>query len=945
MKFPTGSLVSFRGREWVVLPPKDEQSLLLKPLGGTEAEIACAFPGLEKIDPASFPPPNPQAPGDARSCALLRDAVKLGLRATTGPFRSFGHIAVDPRPYQLVPLLLAMRQDPIRLLIADDVGIGKTIEALLIAREMLDRGEISRICVLCPPQLAEQWQKEMAEKFHLEAELVLPSTVARLERGLGATQSIFEKFPITVVSLDFIKTEKRRNEFFRACPEFVIIDEAHACALGGKQGKQRYNLVRNLAEDPNRHMLFVTATPHSGKEDVFRSLLALLNPTLASLPEDLSGSEHEKDRKFLAEYFVQRRRGDIRAYLDEKTPFPERKTQELTWQASDAWKELFKKTLAVARQGIENEAESSIWRQRLSWWSAIALLRAVSSSPAAALQTLGNRTRPIAEAAQETSPDAEAIDAVGRQLLYDDDSGEEGGAMDCLPEADQTVSAKLKRHLAELAAMAKNLTGENDAKLQALLPHLKKLLEDGFSPVIFCRFIPTAQYLAAELRKAFPECEVAGITGQLPPEAREEGVTRLASHAKRILVCTDCLSEGINLQENFNAVIHYDLSWNPTRHEQREGRADRFGQSFPEVRCITWYGTDNPMDGMILDVLLRKHEAIRKSLGISVPVPEDLEKVMETLLKGLLLRKRQPQDQSRLELPGIREFSEPEKERLAAEWDKIKAREEKRTKAFFAQHSIKTFDVAHCLAETEAAGGGPAEVERFVLEACPLLGGTAQQTQTAGRVTTSLSFDDQARSALPDLPLPENGRPCVFRPPAKRGELLLSRTHPFVERLGAWLAESTLDSETAKILPRCGAMRTSAVQSLSTLLLCRFRFEIATTGAINHSSLAEECVAIAFEGPLTKATRMPLESLDKLFTAKPASNVPSDIATVWLEKAVNALPGFAAEIAAFQQERAEALLTTHRNARDASKKRNLRYKVTPQGQPDILGIFIYLPQG
>jgi len=102
---------------------------------------------------------------------LLREAARLSTRAAAGPFRSFARIAVEPRPYQLVPLMMALRLDPVRLLIADDVGIGKTIEAALVARELLDRGEIQRLAVLCPPHLAEQWQKELAEKFHIETEL------------------------------------------------------------------------------------------------------------------------------------------------------------------------------------------------------------------------------------------------------------------------------------------------------------------------------------------------------------------------------------------------------------------------------------------------------------------------------------------------------------------------------------------------------------------------------------------------------------------------------------------------------------------------------------------------------------------------------------------------------------------------------------------------------
>src|SRR5439155_4138330 len=120
--------------------------------------------------PATLALPAPPQAGDRTAGALLRDAVRLGLRTGAGPFRSLGRIAVEPRAYQLVPLLMALKLSPIRLLIADDVGVGKTIEALLIAREMLDRGEVRRLCVLCPPHLCEQWQAEMDQKFHLDAE-------------------------------------------------------------------------------------------------------------------------------------------------------------------------------------------------------------------------------------------------------------------------------------------------------------------------------------------------------------------------------------------------------------------------------------------------------------------------------------------------------------------------------------------------------------------------------------------------------------------------------------------------------------------------------------------------------------------------------------------------------------------------------------------------------
>ena len=132
------------------------------------------MPSLEstKVESATFPPPDSSTPGSYSSAILLRDALRLKLRSGAGPFRSFGHIAVEPRAYQLVPLLMALKMPVVRLLIADDVGIGKTIEAGLIVRELLDRGEISRFAVLCPPHLVEQWQSELLERFHIRAAAV-----------------------------------------------------------------------------------------------------------------------------------------------------------------------------------------------------------------------------------------------------------------------------------------------------------------------------------------------------------------------------------------------------------------------------------------------------------------------------------------------------------------------------------------------------------------------------------------------------------------------------------------------------------------------------------------------------------------------------------------------------------------------------------------------------
>ena len=199
-----GTLIHARGRDWVVLPDSTADLLMARPVGGLDEEVTGILPAVEPVASATFRLPTAADLGDFTAGQLLRDAARLSTRAAAGPFRSFGRIAVEPRPYQLVPLMMALKLDPVRLLIADDVGIGKTIEAGVIARELLDRGEIRRLAVLCPPHLAEQWQRELAEKFHIEAELVLSSTIQRLERDLPLGVSVFDRHRCTIVSTDFI---------------------------------------------------------------------------------------------------------------------------------------------------------------------------------------------------------------------------------------------------------------------------------------------------------------------------------------------------------------------------------------------------------------------------------------------------------------------------------------------------------------------------------------------------------------------------------------------------------------------------------------------------------------------------------------------------------------------------------------------------------------------
>ncbi len=199
----------------------------------------------------------------------------------------------------------------------------------------------------------------------------------------------------------------------------------------------------------------------------------------------------------------------------------------------------------------------------------------------------------------------------------------------------------------------------------------------------------TAEYLAKHLRAQLgPEVEVVPITGRMSDEERRIRITEIDPEKPRILVSTDCLSEGVNLQDKFTAVVHYDLPWNPNRLEQREGRVDRFGQPAPRVKAIRFYGQDNPIDGIVIKVLLEKARTIHKTLGIYVPVPEESESVTQAVLEALFLKGRWGKaaelgfDVERIDR--VRELHQTWEEKSTAE---------KRRRTLFAQGALRPEEV------------------------------------------------------------------------------------------------------------------------------------------------------------------------------------------------------------------------------------------------------------
>jgi superfamily II DNA or RNA helicase len=798
--YSPGSLVRIRGREWVVLPDSRERILRLRTLSGSEedASVLCLKAEREQPVPAVFPLPDPQRVGSRMSGLLLRDALRLRLRSGAGPFRSFGSLGVEPRAYQLVPLLMALRMETVRLLIADDVGVGKTIEAGLVVRELLDRGEIRSMAVICPPHLCEQWQQELSLKFGIQAEVVRTSTAGRLERILVEEQTLFEVYPFTIVSLDFIKSERRRSDFLGKCPDLVIVEEAHSSVHGGSGvQQQRYALLQEIASDPGRHMLFLTATPHSGNDDAFFNLLGLLRPEFRQL-QDADQSMRRGLRDELALHFVQRRRPDIQEWKDA-TAFPDRESAESTYVLTGGWKTLFEDVVQYARQMVSQTAGLSLLRQRMGWWAALALLRCISSSPAAAALAL--RTRLQATDVGSEQEQLEQLEARAAGTVLDGDADDSVLPSEIVPAG----TLEDREELIRLVSRADALRGPGkDPKLAGLLVQLRSLVKDGFQPVIFCRYIATAHYVAQHLREAFEKdsMEVVSVTGELAPEDREARIERLAEFTKRILVATDCLSEGINLQNLFNAVVHYDLTWNPTRHEQREGRVDRFGQPSRTVRVLMYYGENNPVDGAVLQVILRKAERIRRELGVNVPMPADSSRVMDAIMQTVLLRDR-PLTTGQLDF--VTQLDDLERDVNMA-WESARDKA-KQSQTIFAQRRLKPEDV---LPEWERAVG---DHFHFPVQHLPR----------------------PLQERLEEIDL-QGLRRISFSQPAPSGVTHVHRAHPLLSMLAGYVVERALEEDEPELTARCGAMFTHGVTVRTTVFLLRMRSQLVIERGVSRGS-------------------------------------------------------------------------------------------------------------
>ncbi len=531
-----------------------------------------------------------------------------------------GRVALEA--YQVAPTLRLLSKIRPSLLIADDVGLGKTIEAGLALLELMARGRASRVLVVTPPGLMDQWHDELVDKFNLEFTLIgNAAELSSVQTDLPAGVSPWDSFPRIITSLDFLKKETVRNRALRKRWDLIIVDEAHALAEAGTPENphrtQRTRLGAAL-RNSTRGLLLLTATPHNGYSHSFRSLLELVEPTLATF----HGSPADLERR-IESCRIRRMKSQIVRRLPDGTElpvFPKRHVSGIpVVNLSNSEKELLKKVASycskTARQAAGTEDSELI-----GFAMQIIKKRALSSR-SALKKTLEYRLESLRKEEVREEPPAPFEIRDLRADLPLTESSAERTAIKILRSA---IPREEKRRKAEIAAIngIRRILAKlpsSDPKIEALMAELKKIFSKDPTEkvIIFTEYRDTLEAVQSALDA---EPELAGryvlFHGGL---SRRQRLLREAIFEKpetRVLLATDAASEGLNLQRTCRRVIHFELPWNPNRLEQRNGRVDRYGQTRETIIRYLFY-PDSPEDD-VLDRLVKKIEEMARK-RISTP--------------------------------------------------------------------------------------------------------------------------------------------------------------------------------------------------------------------------------------------------------------------------------------------------------------------------------------
>lgn len=641
----------------------DAQGQKLEVIWDAEVDARVIPPGRSAIKP------NP-TPDNPKTFAAYLQALRWGCVTSTDPtlFQAPLRAGIVPKSYQLEPLRKALALPRVNLFIADDVGLGKTIEAGLVLQELLLRQRVNRVVVACPASVVLQWRDELSQRFGISFAVFDKAYVnaRRRERGFGVNAWTTHRH--FLISHNLLRDEDYlvglREWLGRFAPgSLLILDEAHVAAPSSEsryaRDSQTTLAVRNIASR-FEHRLFLSATPHNGHSNSFSTLLEILDP------QRFTRGVPVKNASVLKPVMVRRLKGELRKHIGSQ--IPERKTIQLDLTDKDA--PLDAPELVLADKLAEY---SDILERRLAASSnrvkaagklvAIALQKRLLSSIEAFARTLSvHRT---SSAKKLVSASTAPVPTTSQTSLFDDGadlSEEQAAELEALEVARATQAgaaaaddARAQNLLDEMSALADEARNEPDAKVRRLIDWIRQnqcpdLPRAGRKPkgkvpwlprrlLIFTEYSDTKNYLLQQLESAIAGTDldderILTLHGGMDEESRERVKQAFndAHHPVRILIGTDAAREGVNLQAQCADLFHFDVPWNPGRMEQRNGRIDRMLQPSPEVRCHYFVYLQRPEDA-VLAALISKTRRIEQELGSLADVVE--RRLAETLEHGI----------------------------------------------------------------------------------------------------------------------------------------------------------------------------------------------------------------------------------------------------------------------------------------------------------------------
>lgn len=577
--------------------------------------------------------------------------------ALQSPFRG----AIELEPYQLEAASRAVTMPRVNLLIADDVGLGKTIEAGLVLQELLARARIRNCLIVCPASLQRQWREEMAEKFNLEFRLIDRDAVLTLRREYGTHVNPWRSFPRLITSIDFLKRESVLAQFHASLEptvfspidpprgvardawtswDLLILDEAHNCAPAGRRryirDSDRTKMLRQIA--PHfQHRLFLTATPHNGYTESFTALLAELDPLRFHRGPDV-------DPHQVQAVMIRRLKEELAAAEATHRPFPARRVLALEVPESPPEQEAGDLLDRYVRHRAERARGA---REAHPVQFALNILKKrFLSCPLAFSRSLETHLDHVTRPGRKPAPAAAPDEALVNQLILraqedvEDDARKDALEQEALRESSRffgLLTAEENDWLEELWTWAEAQALEQDAKLGVLRHWVWKYLRSDEEwnderLILFTEYRDTLEYLVHHLSGWLGEDRILTLTGGAPMGEREVIKAAFqadpAEHPVRVLVATDAAAEGLNLQRHCRYLIHYEIPWNPNRLEQRNGRIDRHGQKKPEV-FVHHFLHANRADSRFLQAVVDKVQQMRQDLGsVAAVIEERVERFM-----------------------------------------------------------------------------------------------------------------------------------------------------------------------------------------------------------------------------------------------------------------------------------------------------------------------------